>query len=136
MLRAFVGAVGLALRTGALIVLEHLFQLYLALLQLFLEVLDLVFDGPPLRLDLLLLLVDLDKFLGLLYNLFFFLDHYLLELLDLFFEVRRLLFVLDILGLDLLDLLDGLLGFLLSLIDNFLLLLHDLRLGFEFRIQV
>lgn len=136
MLRAFEGAVGLALRAGALIVLEHLFQLYLALLQLFLEVLDLVFDGPPLRLDLLLLLVDLDKFLGLLYNLLFFLDHYLLELLDLFFEVRRLLLVLDILGLDLLDLLDGLLGFLLSLNDNFLLLLHDLRLGFEFRIQV
>lgn len=136
MLRAFEGAVGLALRAGALIVLEHLFQLYLALLQLFLEVLDLVFDGPPLRLDLLLLLVDLDKFLGLLYNLLFFLDHYLLELLDLFFEVRRLLLVLDILGLDLLDLLDGLLGFLLSLNDNFLLLLHDLRLGFEFRIQI
>ena len=116
--------------------LEHLFQLYLALFQLFLEVLDLVFDGPPLRLYFLLFLVDLDKFLGLLYNLLFFLDHCLLELLDLFFKVRRLLFVLDILGLDLLDLLDGLLGFLLGFNDNFLLLLHDLSLGFELRLQV
>lgn len=136
MLRAFEGAVGLALRAGALIVLEHLFQLYLALLQLILEVPDLVFDGPPLRLDLLLLLVDLDKFLGLLYNLLFFLDHYLLELLDLFFKVRRLLFVLDILGLDLLDLLDGLLGFLLGINDNFLLLLHNFSLGFELRLHI
>ena len=133
MLRTFEGAVGLALHVGVLIVLEHLFQLYLALFQLFLEVLDLVFDGPPLRLYFLLLLVDLDKFLGLLYNLLFFLDHCLLELLDLFFKVRRLLFVLDILGLDLLDLLDGLLGFLLGFNDNFLLLLHDFSLGFELR---
>ena len=116
--------------------LKHLFKFLLILLKLLLELRDLVFDGPPLDLDLLLLLVDLDQFLRLLNDLLFFLDHCLLELFDLFLEVRRLLLVLNILGLDLLYLLNCLLGFLLGLNDDFLLFLHDRSFGLQLRLKI